>query len=803
MTRDFRLPDVGEGIREAEVIKWMVDIGDTVVEDQGVLEVETDKAIIEIPSPVDGVVAEKLYDEGETAEVGDVIVRFETDEIQTPETDGSAAGAAAPEKPDEGGSGDGGGSPASKSGRVFAAPSTRRLARERGVDITEIEGSGSGGRVTRSDVERAAEEKDEEDVPMEVAKRRAAKEFERRKWMDDEEEEDEDEGTGLDGYEPAFQDDEDEEPEDEDGIIVGDEDGVEHEREVSEPTDPDVSGDVEQPDVPQPEGDEEPVSREPEEEDGLTPEFTDDVVEHEDDGLTPEFEEEGDEPEDEEMLDDGLTPEFDEEVAYADEDDEDDGLTPEFERNSTTVDRTSMAPEFTGGDEDEPESDGFDEGPEAEELDAASSGETGAADADDVGVPAEYETPGGEEARGQVGGGEAVDSADLAGDDTVFEDVSERVVDRDEDPGGGDEATETGGTQSEEPVETGADEGEGRESRDDAGEGVGVEPDDGAEGTPAADYGDDVATEEAMDYGGSEGMEEAGDDVDRGGVDAEAEAGGEAGEAGRPRDSGGSAAAGSVEHEEEVEGGRGTAPSAEEASEDGADETSPEDDVDEVRRELPYTGVRRRIGERLSEAVDRPLVTHHDDVDVTRLAEVKDEVDDVTYTPFVVKAVVAALENHPELNSTLDVEGERILLHDRYDVGVATATDDGLLVPVLRDAEEKDVAALSEELDDLVERAMNRDLAPEEMKDSTFTVTNVGAIGGEYSTPIVNGDETAILAVGRVKEKPRVVDGAVKPRHVVTLSLTFDHRVVDGAEAARFTNEVRRYLRKPALLLVD
>ncbi|MFW5928855.1 MAG: biotin/lipoyl-containing protein, partial [Halobacteriota archaeon] len=152
MTRDFRLPDVGEGIREAEVINWMVEEGDAVREDDPVLEVETDKAIIEIPSPVNGRVLETMYTEGEVVEVGDVIVRFESDEEVEKETDGSTE-EREPERHVNNERTEGLGV---ADERVFAAPSTRRLARDVGVDITEVEGTGRGGRVTDSDVLEAA-----------------------------------------------------------------------------------------------------------------------------------------------------------------------------------------------------------------------------------------------------------------------------------------------------------------------------------------------------------------------------------------------------------------------------------------------------------------------------------------------------------------------------------------------------------------------------------------------------------------------------------------------------------------------
>ncbi|MDY6780473.1 MAG: dihydrolipoamide acetyltransferase family protein, partial [Halobacteria archaeon] len=237
---------------------------------------------------------------------------------------------------------------------------------------------------------------------------------------------------------------------------------------------------------------------------------------------------------------------------------------------------------------------------------------------------------------------------------------------------------------------------------------------------------------------------------------------------------------------------------------------------DEGAERIPYRGVRRRIGDRMERAVENvPHVTHHDSVDVTRLVETREALREVaeergislTYTPLILKATAKALDEYPIFNSRLDEENEEIVTEASYDIGVATATDDGLLVPVVKDVGEKSVLELAEEVGDLVSRARDRELGPDEMKGGTFTVTNVGSIGGEYATPIVNYPESAILAVGEIKRKPRVVgergNEEVLARDVATLSLSFDHRVIDGAMGARFTNAVRRYLRDPDLLLLE
>ncbi|MFT4885169.1 MAG: pyruvate dehydrogenase E2 component (dihydrolipoamide acetyltransferase), partial [Natronomonas sp.] len=227
---------------------------------------------------------------------------------------------------------------------------------------------------------------------------------------------------------------------------------------------------------------------------------------------------------------------------------------------------------------------------------------------------------------------------------------------------------------------------------------------------------------------------------------------------------------------------------------------------------IPYRGVRRTIGKQMERSkFTAPHVTHHDDVDVTQLVETRGRLKEtaekrdtkLTYMPFVVKAIVAGLKQHPILNAQLDEENEEIVVRGDYNIGVATATDAGLMVPVVKHADRKGMLELADEMADLIEKARDRSIAREEMQDGTFTITNFGAIGGEYATPIINYPESAILGLGAIKDKPRVVDGEVVPRKVMTLSLSIDHRVIDGADAAQFVNTVKEYLENPELLLLE
>jgi pyruvate dehydrogenase E2 component (dihydrolipoamide acetyltransferase) len=539
MVREFELPDVGEGLTEAEIVAWLVEPGESVSEDQPVAEVETDKAVVEVPSPVNGTVREILVEAGEMVPVGTVIITFDDDadgadtEASSPgraDTEASSPGRADTEADaDAAGTGD----------RTFASPTTRRRARELGVDIGTVEGSGPGGRITDADVRAAAEA----------------------------------ESTG--------------------------------------------------------------------------------------------------------------------ETATA-------------EAASTTEKATTA--ESPGGTEGTP----------------SDAGPTSATRRVDDGASRAADTASG----GDGERGDAVTDAPAAAD-------RDRTL----------AAPAT------------------RRHAAEAGVDVDAVP------TDRTRDGEAFLTPAEVDA-----YAEAQRRAQR--ADAETVPAGEADER----------------------------PSAADGQATGADER------------IPYRGVRRTIGEQMERSkYTAPHVTHHDEADVTELVETRDRLGEraaergsrLSYLPFVIKAVVAGLEEYPTLNSRLDEEAEEIVLRGEYHVGIATATDAGLMVPVLRDVDRKGLLGIADEMNDLVERARDRSIAPEEMRGGTFSVTNFGAIGGEYATPIINYPETAILGLGAIKEKPRVVSGEVVPRKVMTLSLSIDHRVVDGAEAARFTNTVIEYLESPELLLLE
>ncbi|WP_128904870.1 dihydrolipoamide acetyltransferase family protein [Halorubrum amylolyticum] len=571
--KEFKLPDVGEGVAEGELVTWLVAPGDRVEEDQPVAEVETDKALVEVPSRYDGVVEELFAEEGDIVPVGDVIISFrvgedveggeagggEAADSATAERDADAAETEADATDPDADTGDAdveadtdAGEPETPSGRTFAPPSARRLARELGVDIGAVDGSGPGGRISEADVRARAE--------------------------------------GGDGDE------------------AGDSDG-------------DGPAVVSSSDAPEPKP----------------------------------------------------------------------APTP---TDSGSGGRTS-AVKKRGADG------------------ADSVAESGAADAPS-------------------------DAPEPAGRETTLATPATRKVARD------------------------------------LGVDVDDVPTDETRDGEAFVTGEDVrAYAEALELGAEADVDDSAPEpksVDASSTSASAEAG-------------------------------GAATSAAEADAPGAtDET------------VPYRGVRRTIGKQMERSkYTAPHVTHHDTAEVDALVEAREALKPraeergvtLTYMPFVMKAIVAGLQEYPYLNSELREDDEEIVLKGDYNLGIAVATDAGLMVPVVEDVDEKGLFELAAEVRDLASRARERKLKPAEMKGGTFSITNFGAIGGEYATPIINYPETAILGLGAIEERPVVRDGEVVAAPTLPLSLSIDHRVIDGAVAAEFANTVMEHLEHPLLLLTQ
>jgi len=218
-----------------------------------------------------------------------------------------------------------------------------------------------------------------------------------------------------------------------------------------------------------------------------------------------------------------------------------------------------------------------------------------------------------------------------------------------------------------------------------------------------------------------------------------------------------------------------------------------------VREVIPLTGIRKTAAERVSiSAQTAPQSTITMEVDMSNAAKLRERVQ-VSYTDMLVKAVAKALEENPIMNSTL--ENWKIKVFADINIGVAVATERGLIVPVVRNADRKSLEEIASILKELVEKAKQSKLAKEELTGGTFTITNLGMYGVDVFTPIINPPETAILGVGRVVEKPTVVDKQIVVRPTMQLSLSFDHRVVDGAPAAKFLQKVKQVMESPNALL--
>ena len=236
-----------------------------------------------------------------------------------------------------------------------------------------------------------------------------------------------------------------------------------------------------------------------------------------------------------------------------------------------------------------------------------------------------------------------------------------------------------------------------------------------------------------------------------------------------------------------------------------------EDQFGEVER-IPLRVLRRTIAKNLLlSQKTTAFVTGMDEADITELWNLRDREKKaimdkgvhLTFLPFFIKAVYHALLGHPMLNASVDEEKEEIITKKYYNIGIAVDTPDGLMVPVIRDAAKKTILELAAEVQGLSQKAKDRKIRLEEMKGSTFTITNYGHFGGTFATPIINYPEVAILGTGKISDKPWVKNSQIMVRKILPLSLTFDHRVTDGVDASLFLTKVINYLEDPALLFIE
>ena len=229
-------------------------------------------------------------------------------------------------------------------------------------------------------------------------------------------------------------------------------------------------------------------------------------------------------------------------------------------------------------------------------------------------------------------------------------------------------------------------------------------------------------------------------------------------------------------------------------------------------RTEPLSQLRKTVAARMVQSkFSAPHATTCEEVEVSRLVELRQSQRGryeaqglrLSYMPFICKATAVALRRHPRLNCRLDMERGQVTYHDFVHLGLAVDTPEGLLVPVIRDADLLSIRELALRIADLAERARNRQIRLDELKGGTFTITNYGAIAGIYGAPIINAPEAAILGVGRLLDQPVVKDGQVVAGKVLPLSLAVDHRIVDGGDAARFLRELMELLANPLAMLMD
>ena len=227
---------------------------------------------------------------------------------------------------------------------------------------------------------------------------------------------------------------------------------------------------------------------------------------------------------------------------------------------------------------------------------------------------------------------------------------------------------------------------------------------------------------------------------------------------------------------------------------------------------LPLKGLRRTIARNLMISQRTTVsVTGMDEADITRLWELRESEKKVlqakgihlTFLPFFIKAIQHSLAEHPMLNASVDEEKEEIIVKKYYNIGVAVDTPEGLMVPVIRDADKKSILELAADLQELSRKARERKITLDEMKGSTFTITNYGHFGGTFATPVINYPDVAILGTGKISEKPWVHDGQIVIRKILPLSLTFDHRVTDGVDASLFLTKFIGYVEDPNLLFIE
>lgn len=231
----------------------------------------------------------------------------------------------------------------------------------------------------------------------------------------------------------------------------------------------------------------------------------------------------------------------------------------------------------------------------------------------------------------------------------------------------------------------------------------------------------------------------------------------------------------------------------------------------EVER-VPISRIRKTISDNM--ILSKSVIPHTsvmDDFDVTELVKLRAEQKEMardrgislTYMPFIIKALAIALKEFPVFNSSFDDIKDEIIYKKYYNIGIATDTPEGLMVPVLKEADNKGILEIAMELEGIVERARNKTISLEELYGGTFTITNYGALGSSYGVPVIRYPEVGILGIGKIDKKPVVLDDEIVIRHMMPISLSIDHRIIDGGDAGRFLLKLKELLSNPMLLLLS
>ncbi|MFZ4741146.1 MAG: dihydrolipoamide acetyltransferase family protein [Bacteroidales bacterium] len=235
--------------------------------------------------------------------------------------------------------------------------------------------------------------------------------------------------------------------------------------------------------------------------------------------------------------------------------------------------------------------------------------------------------------------------------------------------------------------------------------------------------------------------------------------------------------------------------------------------ADGERVELkPLSQLRKTIARNMIQSKHNAAhMTVFDEVEVSELVRVREKYKSkflekqvkLSYLPFVLKATALALKKFKALNAQMDLDNNQMIYKNYYNIGIAVDTEDGLIVPVIKDVDKLSIFQIAQKINEISEKTRKREITMEDMKDGTFTITSFGSIGGQFAVPVINYPQAAILGIGRILKKPVVKDDAVVPGIIMPLSLSVDHRIVDGGETARFVNQIMEYLSDPVSLIMD